>query len=78
MKKFLNPRGTKILDALDSVAARLHATPAQAALAWLMARPGVTAPIVSATSVDQLREVLRAATLALDATATAALDEASA
>jgi aryl-alcohol dehydrogenase-like predicted oxidoreductase len=77
MKKFMNPRGHKILAALDAVSARLHATPAQVALAWLMARPGVTAPIASATSVDQLREILRAATLELDAEATKALDDAS-
>ena len=78
MKKFMNQRGTRILDALDSVAARLHATPAQIALAWLMARPGVTAPIASVTSTKQLQEILRAATLELDAKAIAALDEASA
>ena len=78
MKKLLNPRGMKILDALDTSAARLRATPAQVALAWLIARPGVTAPIASATNLDQLREILRAATLSLDADAMAALDRASA
>ncbi|HTP47637.1 MAG TPA: aldo/keto reductase [Casimicrobiaceae bacterium] len=78
MKKFLNPRGMKILDALDAVAKRMHATPAQVALAWLMARPGVSAPIASATNVDQLDEILRAVNLRLDAEATAALDAASA
>jgi len=78
MKKFLNPRGMKILDALDTIAARLRATPAQIALAWLIARPGVTAPIASATNLDQLREILRAATLGLDWDAMAALDRASA
>ncbi|HEX7272073.1 MAG TPA: aldo/keto reductase [Casimicrobiaceae bacterium] len=78
MKKFLNPRGMKILDALDAVAKRMHATPAQVALAWLMARPGVSAPIASATNVDQLNEILRAVDLRLDAEATAALDAASA
>ena len=78
MKKFLNPRGMKILDALDAVAKRTHATPAQVALAWLMARPGVSAPIASATNVDQLDEILRAVDLRLDAEATAALDAASA
>jgi aryl-alcohol dehydrogenase-like predicted oxidoreductase len=77
MKKFLNPRGMKILDALDEVSARLRATPAQIALAWLMARPGVTAPIASATTPDQLREILSAATLKLDAEAVNALDAAS-
>jgi aryl-alcohol dehydrogenase-like predicted oxidoreductase len=78
MKKFLNPRGMKILAALDTVSARVRATPAQIALAWLMARPGVTAPIASATTPDQLREILRAATLKLDAEAIKALDAASA
>jgi aryl-alcohol dehydrogenase-like predicted oxidoreductase len=74
MKKFLNPRGMKILDALDGVARRYEATPAQVALAWLMARPGVTAPIASATSVAQLDELVGATKLALDADAMRALD----
>jgi aryl-alcohol dehydrogenase-like predicted oxidoreductase len=78
MKKFLNPRGMKILDALDAVAERMRAAPAQIALAWLMSRPGITAPIASATNLDQLREILRSATLKLDAEATKSLDEASA
>ena len=78
MKKFLNPRGMKILAALDAVSARVRATPAQIALAWLTARLGVTAPIASATNPDQLSEILRAATLELDAEAMTALDRASA
>lgn len=78
MKKFLNPRGTKILDALDSVCARVHATPAQVSLAWLMSRPGVTAPIVSATHPEQLREILHAVAIRLDADAIRMLDAASA
>jgi len=78
MKKFLNQRGMKILDALDAAARQSHATPAQVALAWLMARPGVSAPIASATSIDQLEEILRAVDVRLDADASAALDEASA
>jgi aryl-alcohol dehydrogenase-like predicted oxidoreductase len=78
MKKYLNPRGMKILDSLDAVARRLNATPAQISLAWLMARPGVTAPIASATNLDQLREILGAAEIKLDAEAIAALDTASA
>ena len=78
MKKFLNPRGMRILDALDAAARQSHATPAQVALAWLMARPGVSAPIASATSIDQLEEILRAVDVRLDADASAALDEASA
>ena len=78
MKKYMNPRGMRILDALDDVARRYAATPAQVSLAWLMSRPGVTAPIASATSVDQLKELVRAATLKLDVAAMRALDEASA
>jgi len=77
MKKFMNARGMGILDALAAVATRLGATSAQVALAWLMARPGVTAPIASATSVAQLDELLRAAALVLDAEAMQALDAAS-
>ena len=78
MKKFMNPRGTKILDALDSVCARVHATPAQVSLAWLMSRAGVTAPIVSATHPEQLREILHAVVIRLDADAIKTLDAASA
>ncbi len=74
MKKYLNPRGLKLLDALDKVALRCNATPSQVALAWLMSRPGVTAPIASATSIAQLDELLRATTLRLDAEAIAMLE----
>jgi len=75
-KSMLNARGLRILAALDTVAATLGATPAQVALAWLMQR--ITAPIASATSVDQLEELLAAAHLALPAEAGALLDAASA
>ena len=77
MKKFLNPRGIKILDALDDVAKRYDATPAQISLAWLMARPGVTAPIASATNLDQLREILGATEVRFDEEAMVALIERS-
>jgi len=77
MKKYMNARGMKILDALDAVAKRYNATPAQIALAWLMTRPGVTAPIASATNLTQLQELLRAAEVKLDAEAIAALERAS-
>jgi aryl-alcohol dehydrogenase-like predicted oxidoreductase len=63
---------------VHAVAARVHATPAQVALAWQLARPGITAPIASATSIEQLRDLVRAASLDLDAEAVAALDAASA
>jgi aryl-alcohol dehydrogenase-like predicted oxidoreductase len=78
MQKFLNPRGHAILAALDAVGQRLTATPAQVALAWLMARPTVVAPIASATSLDQLDELMRAMQLTLDSDAMAVLDAASA
>jgi aryl-alcohol dehydrogenase-like predicted oxidoreductase len=77
VKKYLNPRGTRILAALDAVAADHRATPAQIALAWLMARPGITAPIASATSVEQLRELFGSARLALTDNEIAQLDAAS-
>lgn len=75
---YLNTRGLKILGVLDEVAAAHDATPAQVALAWLMAKPAVTAPIASATSVEQLNEIMGAARLTLDPGAMAALDAASA
>lgn len=65
VNKYLNPHGLQVLAALDAVAAAHGATPAQVALAWLIARPGITAPIVSATSVEQLRELLGATSLTL-------------
>jgi aryl-alcohol dehydrogenase-like predicted oxidoreductase len=73
MTKFMNPRGMKILDALDAVSRRYNATQSQIALAWLMSRPGVTAPIASATNVEQLRELLGAVEIVLDAEAMAQL-----
>ena len=76
--KYLNPRGLRILDALDQVGGRLDAKPAEVALAWLMQRDGVTAPIASATSVEQLKSFAKAATLVLAADDVRALDAASA
>ena len=78
IKRYLNPRGVRILSALDDIANKHGATPAQVALAWLIARPGITAPIVSATSVEQLHDVLAAAQVALSVHDIAELDEASA
>jgi aryl-alcohol dehydrogenase-like predicted oxidoreductase len=78
VKKYLNERGLRILAALDEVAARQQATPAQVALAWLIARPSVTAPIASATSLEQLDELVKATALELDETSLRLLDEASA
>ncbi len=78
MQKYINPRGMRILAALDGVALRYNATPAQMALAWLIARPGVTAPIASVTSTAQLDELIAATRLVLDSDAIQALDQASA
>ncbi len=77
VEKYLNPRGTAILDALDEVATSHASTPASVALAWLMTRPGVTAPIASATSSQQLQALVAAAHLKLDAAALQRLDQAS-
>ena len=77
VRKYLDARGLRILAALDDVALRRSATPAQVALAWLIARPGITAPIASATSVGQLEEILGAARLQLGAEDIAALNAAS-
>ena len=78
VKAYLNPRGFRILDALEAVAARHKAKPAEIALAWVMARPGVTAPIASATSVEQVDSLVRATELTLSDSDMAALNEASA
>ena len=65
MKTYLTERGLRILGALDAVGARLNASPAQVALAFVMARPSIAAPIASATSVAQIEELLPAMTLKL-------------
>jgi aryl-alcohol dehydrogenase-like predicted oxidoreductase len=77
-KTYMNERGFAVLAAVEKVAAGAGATPAQVALSWLAHRPGITAPIASATSVAQLKEIAAAIDLRLDAEATAALDQASA
>jgi aryl-alcohol dehydrogenase-like predicted oxidoreductase len=66
MEAYLNDRGRRVLAALDEVAAEAGATPAQVALAWLAAQPGIAAPIASATSVAQLEELLGVLTLDLN------------
>jgi aryl-alcohol dehydrogenase-like predicted oxidoreductase len=78
LKRYANPRGFKILDALADVAGRHGASSAQIALAWLIARPSVTAPIASATSVTQLGEIMKAPGIRLSADDMAVLDKASA
>jgi aryl-alcohol dehydrogenase-like predicted oxidoreductase len=76
--KYLDARGLRILAALDDAARAYDATPTRVALAWLIARPGISAPIASATSVEQLADFIAAARLQLDARTLAALDDASA
>jgi aryl-alcohol dehydrogenase-like predicted oxidoreductase len=76
--KYLNDAGFRVIAALDAVAKRHQATPAQVALAWMIARPSITAPIASATNVEQLREIMRAPEIKLDADAIAQIDQASA
>lgn len=78
MDKYFTPRGFRILDTLDNVAARYAVTPATIALAWLIAQPGVTAPISSATSLAQLKTLTEAARLQLDEESLQQLTEASA
>lgn len=78
VQKYLNPRGFALLAVLDAVAAEHGATPAQVALAWLIARPGVTAPIASATSLAQLDELIGAVSLTLNPAALDRLTAASA
>lgn len=73
MEKYFNERGFRILEALDVVAKEYHTTPAAIALAWLIQRPSVTAPIVSATSLSQLDSIIQAPELDLDANSIALL-----
>jgi aryl-alcohol dehydrogenase-like predicted oxidoreductase len=67
VRKYLDAKGKKILSALDEVSAKYHSSPASIALAWLMTRPAVVAPIASATNVDQLRDLIKAVEIKLDA-----------
>lgn len=76
--RYLDARGMRILAALDEVGARQSAQPAEVALAWMMQRPGVTAPIASATSREQLASLVHAAELRLTADDVSALETASA
>jgi aryl-alcohol dehydrogenase-like predicted oxidoreductase len=75
---YLSGRGPKVLAALDAVAAETRGTPAQVALAWLMARPSITAPIASASRVEQMDDLVKACSLSLSKAQVAALDSASA
>jgi aryl-alcohol dehydrogenase-like predicted oxidoreductase len=75
--KYLNDRGFKILGSLDEVAKKLHATPARVALAWVLARPSIAAPIVSATKLDQLSDLISSLDLKLDPDSVELLNNAS-
>jgi aryl-alcohol dehydrogenase-like predicted oxidoreductase len=78
VETYLNERGLRILAALDQAAETTGATPAQVALAWTIAQPGIAAPIASATSLAQLDDLVKAAYLTLPPEIMRALDEASA
>ena len=78
VKKYLTERGLRILKALDEVAARYNSTPASVSIAWLLTRPAITAPIASATSIEQLNSLSKAVELQLDKDAVKLLTEASA
>jgi len=78
VNKYLDERGLRILAALDQVARQNELTPAKVALAWLIAQPSITAPIASATSLDQLQELIDATTVELDRFSIELLNEASA
>jgi len=77
VSRYLDTRGFRILGVLDEVSDAMSATPAQVALAWLMHKPAITAPIASATSVEQFEELAKAAELKLDPATLATLDAAS-
>jgi aryl-alcohol dehydrogenase-like predicted oxidoreductase len=77
VQKYLNDYGFGVIAALDDVAKRYNARPVQIAMAWLIARPSVTAPIASATNLDQLAELLKSAEIKLDAAAIEQIDTAS-
>ncbi|HKZ07828.1 MAG TPA: aldo/keto reductase [Methylomirabilota bacterium] len=77
-KRYMNDRGWAVLDAVEAEARRLGATPGQIAVAWLLARPSITAPIASATSVAQMEELANATRIRLDTDAVERLDRAGA
>ncbi|HEV8638471.1 MAG TPA: aldo/keto reductase [Chloroflexota bacterium] len=77
-RNYFNARGWRALEAVEQVARGLGATPTQVALAWIVHRPGITAPIASATSPEQVKELLGALELTLDQAALEQLDQASA
>lgn len=78
IKKYLNDRGFRILEALDQVAKQYNSNPTRVALAWLIGRPSITAPIASATSLEQMQDLIEATRLQLDQSAIELLNQASA
>jgi aryl-alcohol dehydrogenase-like predicted oxidoreductase len=78
VRKYMNERGLCILEALERVARQLDQAPAAVALAWLINRPGISAPIASATSPEQLATLIQATNIELDASAVDLLNQASA
>jgi aryl-alcohol dehydrogenase-like predicted oxidoreductase len=78
VKKYINPKGLAVLDALDAAAKKHNSNSVQVALAWLMQRKSITAPIVSATSLQQLKDLTASPNVKLDAADVAAIDKASA
>ncbi len=77
VKKYLNERGFRIIEALDRVAQEHNMTPAQVALAWLISQPSITAPIASATNLEQLNELTEATTIELNSSVIDLLNQAS-
>ena len=75
VKKYLNEKGFAVLKALDAAAKKHNANSTQVALAWLMQRKAITAPIVSATSLDQLKDLVAAPAIKLDPESVAAIDK---
>ena len=78
VKSYINPKGMGVLKALDEAARKHNSNPTQVALAWLMQRKSITAPIVSATSLQQLKDLIASPNVKLDAADVAAIDKASA
>ncbi|MGV0104676.1 aldo/keto reductase [Nostoc sp. DSM 114167] len=77
VKRYLNPRGLRILKAVDRVANTYNSTPTQVSLAWLIANPTITAPIVSATKIEQLNDIIKAVNINLDQDAIDLLNQTS-
>ena len=78
VKSYINPKGMGVLKALDDVAKKHNSNPTQVSLAWLMQRKSITAPIVSATNLQQLKDLIASPNVKLDAADVAAIDKASA